>query len=336
MLLQQLCELDGVSGREDAVRNFLLQNLPSDCSSRVDTIGNLIVFKQGKAKPVKRLVLAAHMDEVGLIATGITDEGYVKFSCVGGIDPRVLPAVRVRFSNGTRGVVGMLPVHLSKGDAKEKIPEVREMHLDIGAKDRQQAEELVSLGDTAAFDCGFSPLGSNLFKGKAVDDRFGCSVLLELLHRELPYDLHAVFTVQEEVGLRGAKAAAFGLQPDYAIIVETTTAADLPGIPEEKKVCRLGRGAALSFMDGRTCYPDRLYQLALDTAREKGIAVQSKEVIAGGNDAGAFQQTGGGAQVVTVSLPCRYIHSPSCVVHREDMDSVSRLVWELYQALAAV
>lgn len=336
MLLEELCSLDGVSGQEDMVREYIIEQIQDDCSYRIDEMGNIIAFKKGKSTPQKKLLLSAHMDEVGLIVTSITEDGCLRFSPVGGIDPRVLIATRVKFLNGVKGVISAVPVHLLTPEERGKIPETQSLVIDIGAKDRQQAEQNIHPGDVAVFDSEFLQLGEETVKAKAIDDRFGCALLIELIKQELPWDVTFTFTVQEEVGLRGAKTAAYTVAPDYAIIVEATTAADVRGVPEEKQVCKLGGGGVVSFMDSRTYYSQRLYKMAFALAEKRGIPIQTKTVIAGGNDAGAIQQAGKGAEVIAVSLPCRYIHSPSCVVNRKDMEACAELVSALIHEIGAL
>ncbi len=333
-MLADLCQIDGVSGREHAVREYILEylkDIPYIQEVRVDALGNIIVYIKGKAPATKTLMLAAHMDEVGLIATGITDEGYVRFATVGGIDKSVLFGHRVCFGN-IIGVIGGKAIHMCKGDEKEKISE-SDMLIDIGADSKKDAEEMVSIGDTAVFDSDFYQLG-NLIKGRAIDDRAGCAVLLEICRSQPANDVCIVFTVQEEVGLRGAKTATFSVNPDVAIVVDATTAADTVGVSKEKQVCCVGGGAVVSFMDRRTVYDKELYDLIMDTADTMGIKAQPKSVVAGGNDAGSIQSAASGARVAAVSLPCRYIHSPSCVMSKDDLLSVKDLVSALIERLA--
>lgn len=335
-LLRTLCTLDGTSGHEDKIREYIISRLPAQCEYRTDALGNLIVFKKGRKTAKNRVMLAAHMDEVGVIVTHIDSDGYLKFTTVGGIVPAVLAGRTVRFENGTVGVLGIKPIHLCENDEYGKLPEIDKMYIDIGATDKEDAEKRVCPGDVAVFNESFMPLGENKVCSKALDDRMGCCVLLTLLQEETQADAYFVFTVQEEIGLRGAGTAAFQVAPDYAIVLEGTTAADLPDVEEQKKVCIQGKGAAVSFMDRSTLYPPKLYKLAMQLAEENGIPVQTKTVVAGGNDAGAIHKAGAGAQVLTVNVPCRYIHSGSSVADLRDFDSVLRLTRLLIGAFAGV
>ena len=334
--LRTLCTLDGTSGHEDKIRDYIIANLPQDCKHRTDALGNLIVFKKGKTEAKNKVMLAAHMDEVGVIVTHIDADGYLKFTTVGGIVPGVLAGRTVRFENGTIGVLGLKPIHLCEKSEEGNLPSVDKMYIDIGATDREDAEKAVSLGDVAVFNEEFIPLGEHKVCSKALDDRMGCLALLTLLKEDIAADAYFVFTVQEEIGLRGAGTAAFQVAPDYAIVLEGTTAADLPDAQEQKKVCIQGKGAAISFMDRSTLYPPKLYNRAMALAKEHNIPVQTKTMVAGGNDAGAIHKAGAGVQVLTVNVPCRYIHSGSSVADLRDFDSLLQIVRLLIGELAGV
>jgi len=333
--LESLCALAGISGREKSVREYIISEIAGFAEYSVDALGNLLVLKKGAEKPKNKVMLAAHMDEVGLIVTYITDEGYLKFTPVGGVDSRVIIG-RTIFAgdNNTPGVIGIKPVHMVKEDEKANIPETDCLYIDIGADNREEAAKYVRPGDVGYFDSDLVRFGEGLIKARALDDRAGCATLIEIIKSDLPYDMHFAFTVQEEVGLRGAKAAAFSIAPDYAIVVETTTAADIAGVPKEKQVCRLGSGAVISFMDKSTVYSRELYDLAFSLAEKNNIKVQPKTVVAGGNDAGAIHTSRGGVQTLTVSLPCRYLHSPSCVICEADIAEVVKIVKVLAEEFA--
>ena len=270
-------------------------------------------------------MLDAHMDEVGVIATFINSDGTIKFSPVGGINTKVLLARQIVFDNGTVGVVGIKPIHLSKGDEKTKIPSQDSLYIDIGASSKEEAEKYIKIGDTGVVLSDFVEFGDSKIKGKALDDRVGCAVLLDMIDSDLPFDAYFSFSVQEEIGLRGATTSAYGIDPEYAIVLETTTAADLIDVPEHKKVCILGEGAAVSFMDRSTLYSKELFDTAFRVAGEKGIKIQPKTVVAGGNNAGAIHKARAGIKTITVNTPCRYLHSPSCVCDTRDIVSVRQL-----------
>lgn len=333
--LQALCSLEGVSGREEAVREYILSALESSPASKevvCDSLGNIVVRMEGRRRAAKTLMFAAHMDEVGLIVTGITTEGYLRFAAVGGIDPQVLYGRRVRI-RGHLGIIGGKAVHLCSGDDKKIVPPIADMLIDLGIDSREEAEKLAHPGDVAVWDSPYRELENGLVKGRAIDDRAGCALLLKLAEQMPEYDLVLAFTVQEEIGLRGAKTAAFSIQPDIAVVVDATTAADTAGVPEGKQVCCVGKGAVVSFMDKRTLYDPALYDQIWCIAQQDQILLQPKTMVAGGNDAGSIQLAGRGARVAAVSLPCRYIHSPSCVLSLSDLDQTLRLLRRLAEEL---
>lgn len=326
-LLKRLCELDAPSGSENKVRDFILSEIKDYAECTVDSMGNIIAFKKGARTPDKRIMLDAHMDEVGFIVTSVDDNGFLRFTTLGGINPQVVAGRRVRFvKNGIVGVVGVKPVHLCTTDEKGKALKITDLYIDIGAKDKEQALSVVELGDSATFEGGIEPFGDNKLCGKAIDDRAGCAILIDMIKSDLPYDMYFTFTVQEELGLRGAKTAAFSVAPDCAIVVEATTAADISGVSEHERVCTLGQGAAVSFMDRATVYNKELFDLCLKTGKEKNIKTQIKSAVAGGNNAGEIHCSRSGVKTLSVSVPCRYLHSASCVIDKEDLFSVSQLV----------
>ena len=322
-LLERLCRTNGVSGDEGRVREIILSEI-KDCadSVTVDGMGNVLAFKQGRNPAKTKLLLSAHMDEVGFIVTDITRDGMLSVEPVGGIDRRVVCGKPVTVGpRAVKGVFGIKPIHLLKPDEKDKMPPMDKIYIDIGAENKEQAEQFIDIGDYAAFDSPFICKDGRIIS-KALDDRAGCLVLIEMLKTELQYDMYFSFVVQEEVGLRGAKAAAYTLDPEAAIVVETTTAADAAGVEEQKQVCRLREGAVISFMDKRTIYDSAYYKLALAAGREAGVKTQPKQAVAGGNDAGAIHCSRGGVRTAAVSLPCRYLHSACTVAAQEDLDAV--------------
>lgn len=325
--IRDLCNLDGVSGRENAVRDYILSAL--NCSTVekdviVDALGNVICKLKGEKSPSKTVMFAAHMDEVGVIITHISAEGYLKFATVGGIDSSALYGKRVRFAT-CKGVVGCKAIHLCGKEEANALPKAEDMYIDIGACSREEAEKTVKPGDFAVFDMDLADM-QECVTGKALDDRVGCALLLELAQKTPPFDIVLAFTVQEEIGLRGAGPVAFSVQPDIAVVVECTTAADVTGVDEDKQVCRLGGGAVVSFMDKSTLYDASLYQYIRQLADRAGIPNQTKSLIAGGNDAAAIQRSANGVRVAAISIPCRYIHSPSGVISWTDVENVYHLL----------
>lgn len=335
-MFKELCKLPGVSGDERAVSDYIIDKLSQieGVEYKVDRLGNVLVKKRGKNRPKTRLMLSAHMDEVGLIINNVCDSGMLKFTPVGGIDPRVVLGRRVRVGkSGVLGIIGTKAVHLQNDEERKSAPSFDSLLIDIGASSLEDALKYVAPGDTAVFDSDFVSFGDEFVKSKAIDDRVGCAVLLEILSKDLAYDIEAAFNVQEEVGTRGARAAAFSIAPQVAIVVEATTAADVPTVPKEKKVCYLGKGPVISFMDGCTVYDRGLYDLAFEAAKDKGIPCQAKLAVAGGNDAGAIHLSREGVKPLAVSLPCRYLHSPSCVIKYEDAENTLALVTELCERI---
>lgn len=325
--MEILCCLDGVSGREDEVREYILERvMPFADEIQTDAMGNLMVLKKGAAKPKQRVMLAAHMDEVGLIITEITEDGYLRFDAVGGIDRRVLIGKRVFVGSvRTLGVIGSKAIHLTTAEQRKTLPKLSDMYIDIGAKDKAEAEALVQLGDTAAFDDSVIRFGDGFIKAKAIDDRAGCASMLELIESQLPCDCWFAFTVQEEVGCRGASVAARSIQPDVALILEGTTAADIPGVSGADRVCQLGKGVVIPYMDKGTIYDRELYGMLCRLAEENGISWQTKSRVAGGTDASAIQRSGAGVRVAAVSVAVRNIHSPASIVKAEECEAQLKL-----------
>ncbi len=334
--LAKLSELHGVSGVEDEVRDYIIKEIKPYCDEvTVNSTGSVIAFKKGKNTPENKLMICAHMDEVGLIITNIDGNGLLKFATVGSIDARVLCGTPVLVGDDKLpGVIGAKPIHLLENDEKSKVPEVKEMYIDIGATNQQEALMSVCPGDYAVFDTNFGEFGDGLLKGKALDDRAGCAVLMEIIKRELDCDLYFVFSSMEEVGLRGAKCAAFSVAPDMAIVVESTTAADIPGVDECSKICRIGGGAVISFMDRTTIYDRGLFKMEQRIANERGINWQFKKGVTGGNDSGTIHNSRSGVRTAAISLPCRYLHSPCGVISESDLNAVCELVYSLAQKAA--
>ena len=334
-MIKELCTLSGISGKENAVRDYIIEKIKDYAEYSVDPLGNLIVFKKGKNPAKNKVMLDAHMDEVGMIITAITSEGYLKFAKVGGIDSRVMLGRAVKVGDkAVNGVIGIKPVHLVDKGAEADIPKPEDLYIDIGAKDKAEAEEYVRPGDAAWFAGDFVEFGNGFVKSKALDDRAGCAILIELIRSELQYDAWFSFSTQEEIGTRGAQASAFTIAPDYAIVVETTTAADISGVKDEKRVCICGKGGTVSFMDRSTIYNKELFDKAFEVAEREGIACQPKTMVAGGNDAGAIHKSRGGVKVLTVSVPCRYLHSPSCVIKYSDVDESLKLIKAMAEEFA--
>lgn len=324
-LIQKLCALPGPSGCENAVRDYISQEAEPFAHEMItDPMGNLMILRKGKRKPDKTVMLAAHMDEVGVIVKRITEEGMIQFGFVGGVDPRVVIGRRVLFGD-VKGVVGIKAVHLTRASERKTMPHLDELYIDVGATTKAAAEEKVSLGDYGVFDSDAVQFGDGLLKAKAIDDRLGCAVLLTLLKEEPAVDTWFCFTVQEEVGTRGSTIASYRIEPDICLVVEGTTASDLAEVPEHKQVCALRSGPVIPFMDRGTIYDAKLFDLLRNTADRLGMPWQTKHMIAGGTDAAAIHKSRAGTRVVGVAAAVRYIHSPVSVASIEDMEGVLTL-----------
>jgi tetrahedral aminopeptidase len=327
-LLQRLTDAIGLSGNEDAVRGILRDEVARYCDDiRVDALGNLICQKSAKgdvdpgAWP-RKVMVAAHMDEIGLMITHINEDGSLRFGAVGGIDPRILVAKRVVIGDkAVPGVIGARPIHLTKPEERQKVLGMGELSIDIGAKDKAAASALVSPGDYAGFDTRFQILdeaGLRTAMGKAFDDRVGCAVLAQLVQGEYPFDLYAVFTAQEEVGLRGATVAAQAIEPDVAFALEGTICDDLPKDADVSPVTVLGDGPAITLMDQSFIADRRLVNHLVRTAEARSLPYQFKRAVAGGTDSGAMHLSGEGVPAVTVAVPARYIHGPVGMISLAD------------------
>lgn len=333
-MLKELCLINGTSGDEGKVRDYIITQIKDYCEYSVDNMGSIIAYKKGKKAPKQKISINAHMDEVGFIVTGITDDGYLRFTSVGGIDSRVcLDRIVTVGKKAVKGVIGDKAFHLLSSDEKDRCPSFDDLLIDIGATSKDEAEQYVSLGDFAYFDCDYVELGNGYIKAKALDDRIGCMLMIELIKSELEYDTVFCFNVQEEVGLRGSKCTSYAVDADIAIVLESTTAADLDGVSGANRVCVLGDGPVISFMDNRTIYDRELFELGFAVAKENNIPAQTKTAVAGGNDAGAIQTSGDGARVMAISLPTRYIHSGASVVKASDIDETRRLLKALLPKL---
>ncbi|MDI3535396.1 MAG: tetrahedral aminopeptidase [Thermosediminibacterales bacterium] len=328
MLLKKLSEAAGVSGFENHIRNVIREELKGYVDEiKTDALGNLITYKKGK-KNYPIVMLCAHMDEVGLMITSIDKDGFLKFKTVGGIDDRILVSKVVEIGE-TRcnGVIGAKAIHLQEAEERKKALKSKDLFIDIGAKSREDAEKKVKIGDYAWFKSSFELFGYNFCKGKALDDRAGCGVLIEILkniNNILP--IYGVFTVQEEVGLRGSAVAAYSINPDLAIVIEATTANDVAEVEEHQQVTTINKGPALSVMDMTYLANKLIIKDIIKTAESRNIDIQFKRSTLGGTDAGRIQLTKEGIPSVIISIPCRYIHTPSSIISLKDYNNTIKLV----------
>ncbi|MCK9216436.1 MAG: M42 family metallopeptidase [Firmicutes bacterium] len=325
MLLKRLTMANGVSGNEDEVRNIIIEEIREHVDEiKTDRLGNVIAIKKGK-EGFPRVMLAAHMDEVGMIVRSIDDGGFIRFSLVGGIDERILVSKQVLIGKDRiHGVIGAKAIHLQDKNERNTPLKIKQLYIDIGAKSKEEAEKLVKKGDYVAFDSEFIEFGGNLIKAKALDDRAGCGVLIDLLKEEYDVEIYGVFTVQEEIGLRGAKVAAYNADPSFAIVFEGTLCSDISEVPEHSHITKLGKGPALSLMDSYTIFSKKLNQCIHETAVENNIKIQYRQPSPGGNDAGEIHLTKEGIPCAALSVPCRYIHSPSSIMSLEDFEGCKK------------
>lgn len=327
--LRELCSLNGVSGDEGAVRNYIIEKIrPYTDDVTVDTMGNVIAHKKGKNTDNKKIMVCAHMDEVGFIVSDITEDGFIKFKEVGGFDQRILLTQRVVVNSprgAVKGVIGIKAVHLQSREERKKVVPMENMYIDIGASSIEDAQKYVAKGDYISFDSEYRELGSCI-KAKALDDRVGCAMMLELIKNEYDSDIFYCFTTQEETGLRGARVVAQRLNADIAIVLESTTAADVPFVDDYLKCTVHGEGPAVSIMDRASYSNKELNRFICRTADEYSIKYQFKKSSAGGNDAGAIQTAANAVRTCVVSLPCRYIHSPVSTVRKSDADGMYTLL----------
>ena len=312
-VLQVLNANHGPSGDEASVANQILEfAAPYSDEHWFDPMGNLVVHKRGNGAKV---MFAAHMDSIGMIVTHIEKEGFLRFGKVGGLDLFAALNTPVRFANGTCGVVS------SDQSTDRKKMTVEDMFIDIGASSREEAEKLVRIGDTAVFDTKAVSAGSRIIS-PYLDNRISCVVLLAALEqvKNNVNDLYFVFTTQEEVGLRGAKTAAYAIDPDYAVAIDVTLSDDVPGAKHNGSSI-FGKGAAIKVMDSSVISHPQMVEKLTKLAKQNNIAFQSDVIRSGGTDAGAIHVSRAGVYTGGISIPCRYIHTPTEMVQVSDVDA---------------
>ena len=315
-ILKKLTEFDAPSGKEKVLHTFLKSEAEKlGYEVTTDALGSVIAHKKGNGK---KLMIAAHTDEIGVIANYIDDNGFIRFSAIGGLYKKELHKRRVRFENGTVGIIGA-------NDAFEEKSELNNLFIDIGAKNKEEAEKMVKTGDTAVFDGAFSCNGDTVIS-KALDDRVGCYILLKAMAqiKDSKNDLYFVFTAQEEVGIRGAKTSAYKVMPDFGIVVDVTDTGDMPDA--NKSDVKLGGGAAIKVMDRSVLSDDGVVKTLRKLAEDNSIPYTNEIMADGGTDAGAIALTGGGVKAGGISVPVRYIHSPSELASVSDIDACIRLL----------
>ena len=337
MLLEALSNAIGISGEEDEVRQIIHAAISEHADHvEVDALGNLTASQTGTVFPDFTVMIAAHMDEVGLMVTAVDGNGLIQFTNIGGIDARILPGLRVKVGAERRpGVILWKPIHMGRDMTTVAMDKLR---IDVGADDKSAATP----GDRIAFDSQFMRLGDCMLRGKAFDDRVGCAILVDILQRgPYPVTVAAAFTTQEEIGLRGAKVAAQRLRPQAAIVLEGTTAYDLPEPKHEAEAgdlrgnpsTRLGEGAVLTLVDGSMISDPRALRFLRQTADAHDIAYQMKSFGGGGTDGGAIHTAQAGVPTMTLSVPCRYIHTPTALLHLGDYQAVLNLSMAVLESI---
>ncbi|MDW8326485.1 MAG: M42 family metallopeptidase [Anaerolineales bacterium] len=327
-----------VSGDESAVRKLILDVIrPHVDEMKVDALGNVLAVKRSRSRNAQRMLVAAHMDEIGFMVTGHDSDGSLKFDVVGGVDERILPGkpVLVRAESGLlRGVIGVAPIHLLNSEQRNSVVKVKALRIDLGVENAEAAKKLVKAGDRGTFATEFRTLGEGAEQslcGKALDNRLGCATLVELLQNgPYPCELHAAFTVQEEVGLRGARVIGYAVNPAAAFVLDCTPARDLPPSLEERENIhyntRLGLGPAIYVADPSTLHDRRLIRYLEATAQKAGLPYQIRQPGGGSTDAGAIHLARAGIPSVSVSVPARYLHTPAALARLADWRNTVALI----------
>ncbi len=333
--LEKLSNAYGVAGREDEVRELLRQMLsPHVDEVKEDKMGNLVGIIRGKSEHPK-IMVAAHMDEVGLLVKNITREGFLQFAKIGGIDDRILIAreVVVLTDRGlVKGVIGSKPPHILKEEERKKVIEASDLFIDVGASSKEEVEQMgIKVGDFVAFDLKFWRLKEDVVVGKAFDDRAGCAALVEVAKalweqkEKLRSTVYLVGTIQEEVGLRGAATATYSIYPDVGLAIDTAIAGDVPGVKEAEAPIKLGKGPALTVADAGLITSPKLLRVLIEAAEESKIPYQLESGTAGTTDAARMAITREGVLSSVIAIPTRYIHSPASILKLSDLENAVRL-----------
>lgn len=333
-LLKRLCEAPGISGYENEVTAIIKEELEPLCDKvEIDRLGNVIALKKatekGKNTERKKVMLAAHMDQIGFLVKSIDQHGFIRFACLGGFDPKTLVAQRVIIHGQKKiiGVIGSKPIHVLEEAEKKKAPEMKDFFIDVGLE-KKEVEHLIQPGDVITFDRDFVQMNDKVVTSLALDNRVGVYVLIEAIRRVKNHevDIYAVATSQEEVGLRGATTSSYDIKPDIGIALDVTIAMDTPGIKEEEKGCALGAGTAITVLNSSVIAHRGLYQFLRKLAEENNIDYQMDVMERGGTDAGSIQKSRSGVITGGLSIPSRYIHSVVEMCHLDDVEATIKLL----------
>ncbi len=328
--LKEICEIAGAPGHEQRIRALVIDKVSGLADEvKTDALGNVMAIVRGKGD--KKVMVAAHMDEISFMVTHIDDNGFIKFHTLGGFDPKTLTAQRVIIhgKEDVMGVMGTKPIHVLTPEERTKAPKTTDFFIDTGLSG-EKVKELISVGDTITRERSLEIMG-DCVNAKSIDNRVSVYILIETLKllkgKELPYDVYAVFTVQEEVGLRGAMTAASGIDPDFGIALDVTLAYDLPGAQPYEMVSRLGKGTAIKVMDGATICDYRMVKFMKSIAEEEDIAYQMEVLPAGGTDTAGIQRYAKGGSIAgAISIPTRYLHQVIEMAHMDDIDNTVELL----------
>ena len=324
--VKSLCAMFGPSGCEDEVRDAIRKQAePWADELNITPQGTLLIYKKGRTSPKKTVMLSAHMDEPGLMVRRITEDGFLRFSLIGDMDRRTVLGKKV-FLGDKRvpGIIGMKPIHLTEKGERERIPKEEDLYIDIGAYQKDRAEAMVEPGSFGCFDGGVAELQNGCFRAKAIAGRAGCGILLGLLKQELPVDVWFAFTVQKELGSKGAFGAAYTLRPDVALVLDGA-GANLPHQEGKAQDPVLGGGPVIALMDRGTVYDRELSRMLQEAAETKGIPCQTQARCDGHTDAHAIQTSLGGSRVCGLSVPIRSLHTPACVCSGADLEAAKAL-----------
>jgi len=328
-LLRDLSNARAVSGDEDSVAKIIIRELRTKGEVHTDKLGNVIFHRKG-TKPT--IMIAAHMDEIGFMIRYIDEKGFLKFIPIGGIDARTLPGQRITIhgKEEVTGIIGVKPTHMLEDEERKKVQKIKELFIDIGAKDRKDAEKRVGIGDFATYDSTFTKLNNTIVAGKAIDNRAGVAAMIRVVQlTKTKHEIYAVATSQEEVGLKGAKVSAFSIAPDIAIAMDVGFAGDNPAVPEEHAPAKIGGGPILTVAEagGRGLIsPKTINDWFLKTAKDNKIPLNIQADDVGMTDSATIQLSKGGVLTASIGIPTRYMHSPNTVVDLKDIETTAKLV----------
>ncbi len=340
-LLAKLCNAYGISGYEDGIREIMLKELGKCGETEADRFGN-VICKKGSGGP--KIMLAAHMDEVGLLVKYIDDKGYIRFLDMGGIDDATLPAREVKILTETgaiKGIIGFKPPHLKKEDSeRKKAMKLEDMYIDTGL-DKDEVKKKVQIGDPIVFDAVFTDFGNNNVMGKALDNRAGCAVLIEVMKRlkDFKGTVYGVATTQEEIGLKGARTSTFKIKPDFALALDVGISGDTPDIKEDESGIKLAGGPAITVVEssGRGMVPSsKVKKHLIKCARDAKIPYQLEATKGGMTDGAIIYMSNEGVLTGGVSIPTRYIHAPTGIANLQDMENAVKLVSEFVKRIGEI